>query len=211
MLPQGATPNGVPRTANGVPQAQIAQQLRAQPQVGISQSQQQRMAAHLASTRMSPPHISATQAAGLRALQAQMQAQGQAQPQPQAGQGQAQVSQAQVPPVSKASAALTAAAPALSAAHLSPSFAARATSSSPGVPQQSPPLPAASPVNAGAVQRPPSVPGQPVQGVPVNPLMHMPNMANVAAAQYYMQMQQGLQGRVTPEQIQALLAQVRHG
>ncbi|RPD66336.1 hypothetical protein L226DRAFT_557464 [Lentinus tigrinus ALCF2SS1-7] len=209
MLPQGATPNGVPRTANGVSQAQIAQQMRAQPQVGISQSQQQRMAAHLANTRMSPPHISATQAANLRVLQAQMQAQAQAQPQVQAGQGQAQVPA----PVSNASAALTAAAPALSAAHLSPSFAARATSSSPGVPQQSPPLPAASPVNANAVQRPPSVPGQPVQGVPVNPMLHMPNMsnmANVAAAQYYMQMQNlqhGLQGRVTPEQIQALLAQ----
>ena len=136
--------------------------------------------------------------------QALGQAQLQAQPQPPAqGPAQAQTSAqgqmaGQTSQLSNASAALTAAAPALSAVHRSPSFGARATSSSPGVPQQSPPLPAASPANANAVARPPSVPGQPVQGAPVNPLLHVPNMA-----QYYLQV-----GRLSPEQLQAFLAQV---
>ena len=208
MLPPGANTNGVPRSANGVGQVP---QIRT-PQVGISH--QQRIAAHLAanaSSRMSPPQLVA-QAAHMRAMaaagqgQALLQAQGQA-PAPAQSPPQGQVSaQAQVPH-SNASAALTAAAPALSAAHLSPSFVARATSASPGVPHHSPPRPAARPSNAGAVSRPPSVPGQPVQGLQMNTLLQMP-------AQFYLQnMQgipgiQGMRGGFTQEQIHALLQQV---
>ncbi|OJT07867.1 Chromatin modification-related protein EAF1 [Trametes pubescens] len=195
LIPQAAAANGVPRPSSSLPQAQMVQQIRSQ--VGISQQQQQqRIAAALAASnnaRMSPPQISAAQAAHFRALAAQQgQASGQA-----GGQGPAQMQQP-----SAASAALSAAAPALSAAHLSPSFAARATSSSPGLPQQSPPLPAASPANA-AVARPPSVPGQPVQGVPMTPMLHAQNVA-----QYYLQMQQrGLP--VTQDQLQAMVAQIQ--
>ncbi|PIL24170.1 transcription factor [Ganoderma sinense ZZ0214-1] len=198
MLPPGANTNGVPRSANGVPQVA---QIRSGAQVGISQ---QRIAAALAAnatSRMSPPQL----AAHMRAMAASGQAQAQAQaPTPAQSPPQGQVpAQGQVP-LSNASAALTAAAPALSAAHLSPSFAARATSASPGAPHHSPPLPAASPPNATAVARPPSVPGQPVQGMQVNQLLQMP-------AQFYMQnMQgisaiQGMRGQFTQEQIHALL------
>lgn len=196
LIPQAAAANGVSRPPSGVPQPQMVQQIRSQ--VGISQQQQQqRIAAALAATnntRMSPPQLTAAQAAHFRAMAAAQQGQGQGQA---SGQGPAQMQQP-----SAASAALSAAAPALSAAHLSPSFAARATSSSPGLPQQSPPLPAASPANA-AVARPPSaVPGQSVQGVPMTPMLHAQNVA-----QYYMQMQQrGL----TQEQLQAMVAQVSY-
>nr|VWO98692.1 RNA pyrophosphohydrolase (EC ((Di)nucleoside polyphosphate hydrolase) [Ganoderma boninense] len=195
----GANTNGVPRSANGVPQVA---QIRSGAQVGISQ---QRIAAALAAnatSRMSPPQL----AAHMRAMAAsgQGQSQGQA-PTPAQSPPQGQVpAQVQVP-LSNASAALTAAAPALSAAHLSPSFAARATSASPGAPHHSPPLPAASPPNATAVARPPSVPGQPVQGMQVNPLLQMP-------AQFYLQNMQSVPamqgmrgGQFTPEQIHALL------
>ncbi|KAI0831506.1 hypothetical protein BC628DRAFT_1354063 [Trametes gibbosa] len=195
-IPQNSAVNGVPRPAAGVPQPQIVQQIRSQ--VGISQQQQQqRIAAALAAgatSRMSPPQLTAAQAAHFRAMtavQGQAQASGQAVGQPNS-QGTAQLPQS--------SAAAAAAAPALSATHLSPPFAARATSSSPGIPQQSPPLPAASPANV-AVARPPSVAGQPVQGVAMNPMLHAQNVA-----QYYMQMQQrGL----TPDQLQVMVAQVR--
>ncbi|TBU65625.1 hypothetical protein BD310DRAFT_953748 [Dichomitus squalens] len=181
MLPPGATPNGIPRPQNGIAQVQPIRSS----QVGISQ--QQRIAALAnANARMSPPHLA--HAGQIRVMAGQAPA-----PAPASGQGQVQAA-GQVPH-SNASAALTAAAPALSAAHLSPSFAARATSSSPGAPHRSPPLPAASPANAN-VPRPPSVPGQPVQGMQVNPLLQ------VQGLHYYMQ-----SNRLTAEQIQALIAQ----
>ncbi|CDO72899.1 hypothetical protein BN946_scf185002.g84 [Trametes cinnabarina] len=203
QAPPTAGVNGVARPPGATPQMPMVQQIRSQ--VGISQQQQQqRLAAAIAAganTRMSPPQYTPAQAAHFRAMaaaQGQGQALGQVPGQP-PGQAGGQVP-AQMPQPSSASAALSAAAPALSAVHLSPSFAARATSSSPGLPQQSPPLPAASPANA-TVARPPSVPGQPVQGVPMNPMMHAQNVA-----QYYLQMQQrGL----TPEQLQAMVAQQR--
>ncbi|KAH9857077.1 hypothetical protein C2E23DRAFT_900323 [Lenzites betulinus] len=195
-IPQNPAVNGVPRPPTGVPQPQMVQQIRSQ--VGISQQQQQqRIAAALAAgatSRMSPPQLTAAQAAHFRAMaavQGQAQASGQA---AQNGQGTSQLPSA-------AAAALSAAAPALSAAHLSPPFAARAASSSPGLPQQSPPLPSASPANPAAVARPPSVPGQPMQGVPMNPMLHAQNVA-----QYYIQMQQrGL----TPDQLQVMVAQIQ--
>ncbi|KAI0636780.1 hypothetical protein C8Q77DRAFT_1094591 [Trametes polyzona] len=191
LVPQAAAANGVPRPPSGVPQPQMVQQIRSQ--VGISQQQQQqRIAAALANTRMSPPQLAA---AHFRAMQGQPSG---AAP----GQAGAQGS-GQMPQPSAASAALSAAAPALSAAHLSPSFAARTASSSPGLPQQSPPLPAASPANAG-VARPPSVPGQPVHGVSMaSSMLQAQNMAQ----QYYLQMQQ--RGGLTPEQLQAIMAQVQ--
>ncbi|KAH9945945.1 uncharacterized protein BXZ73DRAFT_86175 [Epithele typhae] len=187
MHPQA---NGVARAAPG--QSPMVPSIRSQ--VGISQQQQQqRIAAALASanTRMSPPQLSAQQlqVAHMRAMAA---AQGQAQQQQQQVPGQpsqqAQVSAqpqmpAQMPPPSNASAALTAAAPALSS---------------------SPPLPVASPPN---VQRPPSVPGQPVQGAPVNPMVHAnmtpfyPHNMHVRGAPAM----QAMQGLHSVEQIQAFL------
>ncbi|KAH9901614.1 hypothetical protein C8Q73DRAFT_252201 [Cubamyces lactineus] len=200
LLPPGAAVNGVPRPPGSVPpQTPMVQPIRSQ--VGISQQQQQqRLAVALANanTRMSPPQFTPAQAAHYRAMAAAAQGQGQAQASA-AGQASGQAGgqvPSQIPQQSGASAALSAAAPALSATHLSPSFAARATSSSPGLPQQSPPLPAASPANA-AVARPPSVPGQPVQGVPMNPMLHAQNVAH-----YYLQMQQR---GITSEQLQAAL------
>ncbi|KAI1794548.1 hypothetical protein LXA43DRAFT_995526 [Ganoderma leucocontextum] len=211
MLPPGANTNGVSRSANGVPQVP---QIRSQ--VGISQ--QQRIAAALAanaSSRMSPPQLAAHAAqvaqAQMRAMAAAGQGQALAQAQGQAPAPAQSPAQGQVPAQvqvshSNASAALTAAAPALSAAHLSSSYVARATSASPGVPHHSPPLPAASPPNASAVPRPPSVPGQPGQGLQMNPLLQMP-----VTAQFYLQnMQgipgiQGMRGGFTQEQLHALL------
>ncbi|KAI0362340.1 hypothetical protein OH77DRAFT_1416587 [Trametes cingulata] len=200
LLPQAGAANGIPRPPTAVPGAPMVQQIRSQ--VGISQQQRIAALAANANNRMSPPQLTPAQAAHYRAMaaaQGQGQAQGQVAgqlPGQAGGQGSGQMAQP-----SSASAALSAAAPALSAAHLSPSFAARATSSSPGLPQQSPPLPAASPANA-AVARPPSVPGQPVQGMPMNPMLHAQNVA-----QYYIQMQQ--RGALTPEQLQAMVAQIQ--
>ena len=200
MLPPGAPANGIPRPPNGVPQVQPIRSS----QVGISQ--QQRMAAAMAhaNARMSPPQMSAAQVQ-YRTMAAPSQ--GQALPQgqvpaPVSSSAQSQVHTPGPVPHSNASAALSAAAPALSAAHLSPSFSARATSSSPGAPHRSPPLPAASPANVN-VPRPPSVPGQPAQGLQANSILQMP-----MAAQYYLQNMQNMQNRFTTEQIQAFFAQV---
>ncbi|KAI0372852.1 hypothetical protein BV20DRAFT_990169 [Pilatotrama ljubarskyi] len=197
LVPQPGAANGIPRPPTAVPPAPMVQQIRSQ--VGISQQQRIAALAANAGNRMSPPQLTPAQAAHYRAMAA---AQGQGQTQGQAaGQLPGQAGGQGPPQASSASVALSAAAPALSAAHLSPSFAARATSSSPGLPQQSPPLPAASPANA-AIARPPSVSGQPLQSMPMNPMLHAQNVA-----QYYLQMQQ--RGALTPEQLQAMVAQIQ--
>ncbi|KZT11305.1 uncharacterized protein LAESUDRAFT_671115 [Laetiporus sulphureus 93-53] len=115
-------------------QAQIPQ-IRSQ--VGISQ-QQQRLSnpMALANTRISPTQM----------MQAQAQAQARA-----LAHAQAQA----------ASSALSASA--MNGNHLSPPYAARAASSSPGLPHQSPPLSSGTPVNAANSPRPQST--QPHMGV----------------------------------------------
>ncbi|KAH9951965.1 hypothetical protein B0H21DRAFT_829688 [Amylocystis lapponica] len=189
-------PNGVIRTPGGsLPSGQVVPQIRSQ--VGISQ-QQQRISnpMALANARLSPSQMLQVhaQAAQVRAqAQAQVQAQAQALALAQAQtHGQAQAQQSAAPSV------LSAAAPALSAAHLSPPYAARATSSSPAIPQQSPPPQVGTPTSATSLSRPPSA-QQSHAGIATPSQVPMNALAR-SAGHYYMPAMHG--GQYTAEQIE---------
>ncbi|OBZ75891.1 Chromatin modification-related protein EAF1 [Grifola frondosa] len=211
LLQQQQNQNGTRTPGSGTPQAQLVPQIRSQ--VGISQQQRISNAMALANARLSPSQVMQAQAQAQ--AQAQVQAQralaavAQAQAQAQAhAQAQAQA-QAQVQTQIHAQAQAAAAAPALSGAHLSPPYAARATSSSPAIPQQSPPLPSSTTSNAANVPRPPSAQAHPgmtaaPQGV-VNAMrpplprayyyaapMTAEQMESMRLATYLRQQQQGL-------------------
>lgn len=157
-----------------MPQAHLVPQIRSQ--VGISQQQRLSNSMALANARLSPSQVMQAQAVQARAL----------------AQAQAQV---------QAAGNMSIAQPAMNSAHLSPPYAPRATSSSPGIPQQSPPLPSAPPTSGTGLSRPPSAQQHSgmttaSQNVPVN---SMPRPAT-NMSYYHVQGVHGAQ--FTPEQVE---------
>ncbi len=143
MFQQATVQNGALRPpATGIPVAQGVPQIRQQPQVNISQQQQRisgqmGLAANRAMANAQAQHRQGTaQEVQMRQLAAQALLEGRSHP--------------------AATSLAAGAAPALTA-HLSPPYnAQRATSSSPGLPQQSPPLAQAIAQSMATSPRPPS-------------------------------------------------------
>ncbi|KAJ3492382.1 hypothetical protein NLI96_g48 [Meripilus lineatus] len=180
----------------GIPAAQGVPQIRSQ--VNISH-QQQRLTNQMAiaNARLSP-----TQAMQAQAQAARLMAASQAQ--------QAQVQQAQMQ-AAVANSLAAGGAPALSSAHLSPPYAARAASASPGIPQTSTPVNVN--VNVNAVQvpvaavspqaRPPSA--QSHLGVGVQGVQGVANVARSVGVNNMQQFYAGGNALMTDEQSQQRL------
>jgi chromatin modification-related protein VID21 len=183
------------RTPNGHPGAQAMPQIRSQ----VNISGQQR----LSNVMLTNQRITSNQA-----MQVQVQAQARALAAAQA--------QAQAHPTITSSLA-AGAAPALTA-HLTPNYnTVRASSTSPGLPQQSPPLPQAVASNATS-PRPPSAQAQALAALTPQVQASIASAQRTAPtmAHYYSNMQNLQAAHLTPEQLQhamnvraALLSQVR--
>lgn len=190
-MKQSAQNAGV-RTPNGHPGAPSMPQIRTQ--VNISGQQQRISNAMLNNSRISSQNIQAQQAAAVAQAQARALA-------------AAQAAQNGQPHPGIASSLAAGAAPALQA-HLSPTYnAARANSTSPGVPQQSPPLPQAT-VNSVTSPRPPSAQAQ-ASAVMAHSIATAQRASAPTLAHYYSNLNMSLTtGQFTNEQVRAILTQV---